>query len=171
MKDGKDEAIIQRQKRHKIVRGKRLPGGVRKVDRSSKWGNPYRIGKTYGDYAHMPYIIFYIAGHTWRSIDMEQELTRRDAVELYLATILRQIITGARAAAAGGPDTAEHFYSLKWLMEADGLACWCSLDELCHADVLIEIIYLVKRGEIDLVNGELKDLFETVKKSVWPHSH
>ena len=74
-----------------------------KVDRSTKWGNPFRAG-------------------------MFRDYTAADAVQHF-----RSWAEGDRSFSSAGavPDFAP--------LRGKNLACWCSLDQPCHADVLLEI--------------------------------
>jgi hypothetical protein len=93
-------------------KGWRMPADTIKVDRSTKWGNPFVVG-THG--------------------------TQVQCVELYrslvggapspsLANIAEQ-----QAAYAWVRDHREQ-------LRGRNLACWCRIGSSCHADVLIEIV-------------------------------
>lgn len=93
-------------------RGWRKPEGAIVVARPSKWGNPYRAGQ-----------LMYLTGKK-----KGQFAGVADVVQMYrnIATIntpagdaLRRMIRDQLA----GHD----------------LACWCPLDQPCHADVLLEL--------------------------------
>jgi hypothetical protein len=89
-----------------------------KVARPSKWGNPFKVVTDGYGYAVRP------PGHA--TIDPRNHRhTRREAnalaVQLYQAWS-PSIAQDARAELAG-----------------KDLACWCPLDQPCHADVLLEI--------------------------------
>lgn len=112
----------------KRVKGWRMPPNTVYVGRPTKWGNPFEAG---------------IDG------------TRDECVDLY-----RRGIIAARAAWFGGPESifspenkllyeawesaAPHLQatfiegSLDELV-GKNLACWCPLDQPCHADVLLEL--------------------------------
>jgi hypothetical protein len=76
-------------------KGWRMPPNTVKVDRTTKWGNPYKTGKG----------------------------------------------VNAQAAVAAFRNTRDREYREMVRRELRGknLACWCGLDETCHADVLLEI--------------------------------
>lgn len=82
------------------------------VARPSKWGNPWRVG----DHCEVawPY-------RAERQTVREMTITPVLAVELY-----RQAFT---------PDAEE----IRREMAGRDLACWCPLDQPCHADVLLEL--------------------------------
>jgi hypothetical protein len=75
-----------------------MPPNTVKVDRTTKWGNPFVVGKD-GDLA--------------RCVELYRELRRmaRDIDEL----------------------------------RGKNLACWCPLDQPCHADVLLELVNRKRR--------------------------
>ena len=87
------------------ARGWRLPENTVCVDRSTSWGNPFKVG----------------ALVDFRVLDAPA------AVALY------------RKAIAEG-DPALRFRSTDlWKLKGKNLACFCGLDQVCHADVLIEL--------------------------------
>lgn len=101
--------------RHQLSRQTRLPPRVRSVARPTRWGNPFRVGDTYP-------VIDLATG-----LKVDTEITAPDlAVDLFR--------TYATHRAAKDPAWLEP------LTEVDGLACWCPVDQVCHADVLIDIL-------------------------------
>ena len=91
-----------------------MPAGAVYVGRPSKWGNPFTVG---------------LVACACRSVgECDHNImrceTREQAVEEYRWWIEH----GQRRKAAA-------------LIELRGkdLACWCPLDQTCHADVLLEI--------------------------------
>lgn len=96
----------------KRTKGWKLPPNTVKVDRSTKWGNPY-----YGDDGSVPQYV------SWFRTDLVAEIESEAPRE---------------------PDHpwCQHFWRIKQdISELRGknLACWCPLDQPCHADVLLEI--------------------------------
>jgi len=93
------------------TKGWRKPEGAVVVARPSKWGNPFRVG------------------------------ARIDAIGRRAAGVL----IGSRAEAVGlyrsHAATWRHDKVREVRSELAGrdLACWCPLDQPCHADVLLEI--------------------------------
>lgn len=101
---------IQRQR----TKGWRMPPNTVYVGRPGKWGNPYKTG----DYKHT----CFISG--------EETVLFRDAddvVEEYREHIEAMVYC-----------YADPRYPIEELRGKD-LACWCALDQPCHADVLLEI--------------------------------
>jgi hypothetical protein len=97
-------------------KGSRLPAGAVVVSRPSKWGNPFSVAKQ--------------AGGGWARIasygSMGQFAAPGPAAALYRWWLQH---------------TAEGQELLAKLPELRGkqLACWCPLDQPCHADVLAEL--------------------------------
>jgi Domain of unknown function (DUF4326) len=86
------------------------PEGAIVVARPSRWGNPYRVG----DLVHRgpPY-----SGHDLLVGD------RAHAVALYRGWLLHR----------------KRSENLVPELRGHDLACWCPLDQPCHADVLLEL--------------------------------
>lgn len=92
--------------------GWRKPEGAIVVARPSKWGNPYPVAQTIGEL-----------------------FTRDDAVRLFRDDLLN-----------GEAWFDGHRFSMVEITVDDvaelrghDLACWCPLDQPCHADVLMEV--------------------------------
>ncbi|MGU3585851.1 DUF4326 domain-containing protein [Rhodococcus sp. C26F] len=134
---------IQRRR----TKGWRMPAGAVYVGRGSLWGNPFVLGeaqvrmpaldgsdweiedrlhKTSGErhaFHHSDYSI------TWHQVE---NATAEQCVEMY-----REYITGqtGRLDYRHRNRTAEIREHLAGL----DLACWCPLDQPCHADILLKI--------------------------------
>lgn len=94
------------------AKGWRLPAGAVKVDRSTRWGNPFR---THGD-----------------GVRMDQGL----AVQLFRAMLEQH--GGYQVARAGGI-IDNSLAEIRQQLRGKNLACWCKPGTPCHADVLLEI--------------------------------
>ena len=96
----------------KRTRGWRKPEGAIVVSRPSRWGNPWKIGP---------------------------ETVPEEVVAEYRAAVWRA--TGAIR--MGSKSVGETYIPSEEEIQRDlrghDLACWCPLDEPCHADVLLEI--------------------------------
>jgi hypothetical protein len=112
------------------AKGWRMPENTVSVARPGKWGNPFVVGKI----AH----VWHRPGtaHGWPKEPLYIDRFRCDAawhaVELF------------RAAMSGDPEwypADEHRWTRPDLQPLRGknLACWCPLDQPCHADVLLEL--------------------------------
>lgn len=97
-------------------RGWRMPENTVKVDRSSKWGNPFTIAAARE------------AGYKGTDADL-----RLFSVTTFRAWLARQY----------SPDCREEqrAYILAHIDQLRGLdlVCWCPLDQSCHADVLLQL--------------------------------
>ena len=105
----------------KRTKGWRLPEGAVKVDRSTRWGNPFRVDECRA------------AGFN----GTDEEIAARcvAAFEVWLGpTYWRANWDGPES------ETARRaiLVSLPSLRGKD-LACWCALDQPCHADVLLRL--------------------------------
>ncbi|MCX5569646.1 DUF4326 domain-containing protein [Kaistia nematophila] len=96
-------------------KGWRMPFNTVKVDRATGYGNPFVVGEWPGQA-----FADYMAG----------DPTVRDAehaVALYRKLLIKH--------AAKSDDTVDALLKLR----GKNLACWCRLDQPCHADVLLEL--------------------------------
>jgi len=94
------------------VKGWRKPPNTVVVSRPSKWGNPYRLA-------------------AWNK---PTAATRAVLVALFRRDLRSTITDEARG----------HYHRVQYFIDAHGLAgknlaCWCPLDQPCHADVLLEL--------------------------------
>lgn len=88
-------------------KGWRMPENTVKVDRTTRWGNPFIVDPIFGP---------------------------ETAVNGYRAWITMPYEPGE-------PEPARRHYIIANLRSLRGknLACWCPLDQPCHADVLLEL--------------------------------
>jgi len=100
-------------------KGWRLPPNTVKVDRTTSFGNPYRIGEPV-DAKVAERWGFKLRFHDRQAIDTAH------AVELF-----SRLFVFTR-------DDAQS-YVVRNMLRGKNLACWCALDAPCHADVLLEI--------------------------------
>lgn len=115
----------------KRTKGWRMPENTVKVDRSTRWGNPYKEGVTPGNYA------------SWFDHDVKMEMKSPKPTEDH--------------------PWSRHLHAIGQnvhLLRGKNLACWCPLDQPCHADVLIELanqsVGDLRREEV-VVRGDRKD--------------
>ncbi len=99
---------IQLSRKH----GWRMPENTVKVDRSTQWGNPFKVGE----------ILLTFGGKDTARCD---RLTPKGAVDAFHKQAMN-------LSASAISNIQEH-------LRGKNLACWCALDEPCHADVLLEI--------------------------------
>lgn len=93
------------------TKGWRMPENTVYVGRGTEWGNPFRVGRQTEHLAHLG------------------ELTREQAVELFALHI------GPMGSFEYDSATMQRLRRLA----GKNLACWCPLDQPCHADVLLEL--------------------------------
>jgi hypothetical protein len=91
------------------ARGWRMPSNTVKVDRTGWFGNPYLV---------------------------DEHGTRAEVVEMFRAVVVGErepdrVFTVRRRETIRG--------ALRWRLKGQNLACWCPLDEPCHADVLLKL--------------------------------
>lgn len=94
-------------------KGWQMPPNTVKVDRSTKWGNPFVVGR---------------------------DGTAAECVHLYRILMAGNICLTCKAPVED--QKRAFFHMQKHIHELVGknLACWCRLDKPCHADVLLEAV-------------------------------
>ncbi len=95
-------------------KGWRMPPNTVKVDRSTRGGNPFRVGEQYVRDKTTPG-----GGQSCNTVENVEQ-----AVRLFRRFVARQVRT-----------QVESYRELR----GKNLACWCPLGRLCHADVLLEL--------------------------------
>jgi hypothetical protein len=97
-----------------------MPEGAVYVGRPGKFGNHWRVGEVWDQ----PYV-WHVASAAAAIVDGSVRITRSIAADLFRADITNW----------------NHDYLMRWLAPLRGhdLACWCPLDQPCHADVLLEL--------------------------------
>lgn len=112
--------MSEQPKRVRLSRKKgwRMPPNTVKVDRSTRWGNPWVVGlrgcgcRAVGECSH-------------NNFRCE---TAADAVDAYRSW--RDLVE------AKEPQRSADFLAP---LRGKNLACWCPLDQPCHADVLLKL--------------------------------
>ena len=102
----------------KRTKGWRMPEGAVYVGRPTKWGNPFRVGARSA----------YWMGPGLASARRPNPIPVMDAQ--HVTDIYRRMVETNNARFERG-EVAE--------LRGKDLACWCPLDQPCHADVLLEI--------------------------------
>lgn len=103
------------------AKGWRMPANTVKVDRSTRYGNRYRVwqqGRRISDRAPT-----WVGCHDWE-VDYPTFTSRTEAAQ--------RAVTGFRQDIESG-----HFKGDLESLRGKNLACWCPLDQPCHADVLL----------------------------------
>jgi len=106
------------------TKGWRMPDGAIKVDRSTPWGNPFRVGDPGVADAQTACDLF-------RAAILLADYGRRCTTEQ------PSMIFGTIISAMPGP--IPRIGAIHQHLRGRDLACWCPLDQPCHADVLLEI--------------------------------
>lgn len=121
-------ALLARPKRVQRRRSKgwTMPEGTVYVGRPTAWGNPWKVGST--GWTIKP------GGVIDR--DPHPPLTVEQAVESFRNDVEWQMRDEDYAA------------SLRYALAGRDLACWCPLDQPCHADVLLAVANA--QGESDV---------------------
>jgi uncharacterized protein DUF4326 len=107
------DQVAPRRVQLQRTKGWRMPPNTVKVDRSSRLGNPFTVG---------------LVACGCRAVgecthNMMRCETAAEAVQAY-----REI-----------PRSETRLAYLRDTLRGKNLACWCPLDQPCHADVLLEI--------------------------------
>lgn len=110
----------------KRTKGWRMPEGAVSVTRPGEYGNPFKVGSYYmrGDHSGKTGAFGMLYTCTTKEFADDRYTlieTPEQAVEWF-----RWYVTA---------------YPPSWMSELRGkdLACWCPLDQPCHADVLLEL--------------------------------
>lgn len=93
------------------AKGWRMPPDTVKVDRSTRWGNPFRVGDSVQITPDAPVAVCF---------------SQAEAVEAYRALM-------------STPAMASHRADIRAQLAGKDLACWCKPGTPCHADVLLDI--------------------------------
>lgn len=126
--------MIPQRIQRKRTKGWRMPQGAAYVGRGSRWGNPFHVHNGHS-----------IVGPSWSDArDNWGCVTAANVTSAYIT----------QSEPMGPADSIGHFKMLtsvrqrderermeQWLSPLRGkdLACWCPLDQPCHADVLLEL--------------------------------
>lgn len=94
------------------AKGWRMPEGAVVVDRSTPWGNPFVTGKD---------------GKAW------------ECVRYYRILLTGMTVWGGPASIETQETARKHVINNIGSLRGKDLACWCRLDQPCHADVLLEL--------------------------------
>jgi len=98
------------------ARGWRMPENTVSVARPTKWGNPYRVTGTPGGAA--------------AAVAMYRD---------FIGRISRSTIDPKMAHDGFGVWDRNILATIRAELSGKNLACWCPLDQPCHADVLLEL--------------------------------
>ena len=93
-------------------KGWRMPGNTVKIDRTTKWGNPFPV---------------------------TPELTREQSIALYEKMMAGKPAKDGPLTVAQQRETRALILDNVGELAGKNLACWCSLDGPCHGDVLLKL--------------------------------
>lgn len=114
-------------------KGWRMPPNTIKVDRTTRWGNPFVVG---------------VHG------------TRADCVRWLELTLAGFLVLGFRKDEDGQyvTDKADSYRKMvkrdRRLLIGKNLACWCPADQPCHADILLRVAEKARRDALRGDKGE-----------------
>lgn len=117
---------IQRRR----TKGWRMPENTKYVGRGSRWGNPFRITGTSG--AGTLYGPGWCDGEPDRAYVSAGGEGARASLVAHAVENYEQHITHCSWRKFDRADVVKH-------LRGKDLACWCPLDQPCHADVLLKI--------------------------------
>ena len=100
------------------AKGWRMPANTVKVDRSTKWGNPYAV----------------INGDVETSVRLFRRL-----FEVPPSHSRHQVLRIASGLPGYGEGRVLDMKLALPDLRGKNLACWCKLDQPCHADVLLDL--------------------------------
>lgn len=123
------------------AKGWRMPANTVKVDRSTRWGNPYRVGDIIADPVNHHNAIAAPALHsmsTGTPLPILGRFLRTGFGGVTYVQVVREIADAADAVALFRRLCEFEGYNLTPL-RGKNLACWCPLDQPCHADVLLRL--------------------------------
>jgi hypothetical protein len=96
------------------TKGWRKPEGAVVVARPSRWGNPFTIKRTHSHFGEPMFAVIWPDG---REVDWCWDMQAARSLAVYMYEPPSDV------SALAGRD----------------LACWCPLDQPCHADVLLDL--------------------------------
>lgn len=108
------EALPEKPRRLQLRRSKgwRMPENTVKVDRTTKWGNPYKVG---------------------------EDGTAAECVDLYRALLSGYLCLTSKATLELQRKSVAVVAACHEELRGKNLGCWCRADKPCHADVLLEV--------------------------------
>lgn len=144
---------IQRRR----VKGWRMPQGAVNIGRPGPWGNPFQIND-YTGLKRVPAVVDEGAAweyegrisadgavHPFQCPDGQiinctvYYMTREEIVETYRRALTGDLTPSMRSALPSGRFLTYTVEDVRRELAGKTLACWCSLDQACHGDVLLSI--------------------------------
>ena len=112
------------------TKGWRMPERAVKVDRSTRWGNPFVV------HSHE------LCGDDLAKCTLHEDLVAVDWPDEAVVGFRHMLLFPVQFQPSY-PDLDE----IRYQLGGRDLACWCPLDAPCHADVLLELANATTRGE------------------------
>jgi len=132
--DHRTEAATPKRIQLRRTKGWRKPEGVVSVARPSRWGNPFSVvgASVLGQRWALVRANWGTGVLRWYDVAYSSHSSRASAVD-HAIELFRNLTS---VSARDYPDRFD-----RWIAPLRGhdLACWCPLDQHCHADVLLEI--------------------------------
>lgn len=100
----------------KRTKGYRMPPNSRKVDRSTRWGNPFN--------ATQVGVVFFHKGLPAPIVHLNTEPSVERCIDMFIGYLKYRL------------EVDSDFLDP---LQGKNLACWCPLDQPCHADVLLRL--------------------------------
>lgn len=94
------------------AKGWKMPANTVKVDRTTKWGNPFLV---------------------------TQQMTREQSIEHYEQMMAGKPVAAVGISVATQDEMRAVILAEVGELKGKNLACWCSLDGPCHGDVLLRL--------------------------------
>jgi len=117
---------MPRRIQRKRTAGWRMPEGAVYVGRPSKWGNPY-------NWADYPDTRITTVDDKVTTVTFSRRQRREWAFADYRDQYLAEVAKGI------GPEDWPTVEDIRAELAGRDLACWCPLDQPCHADTLLHI--------------------------------
>lgn len=112
-------------------KGYKKPAGAVVVSRPSKWGNPYRVAP-HGD-AWTIWLRQADGSEIWSKRTYgTRDLAAYEAIAAFRANLIRGSRDPAQLLSFALDDAKRE-------LAGHDLACWCRPDQMCHADVLLQL--------------------------------
>ncbi len=123
--------IINNPKRIKRQYYKKLPPKSKSVTRPGKWGNPFLIVLE-----DDVYFVKDKSGNYWGNNNegyKTKELAAKKSVQCFKGYLSAKVMKGE--------------LSLSAFDNIDNIACFCKLEETCHADIIIDFVSQYRNGQ------------------------
>lgn len=108
-----------------------MPPNTVYVGRGSRWGNPFVVGQPSGVFPEG-------TGRLGKAETLIASLTLEQAIQFYRDALQGYLTPEMYPEGHVFRERIRH-YDLWSMLHGRNLACWCPLDQPCHADVLLEL--------------------------------